>query len=143
MKQLFFSLFFIALFGNAATAADTPSSPVLRSFHKTFAQAKDVSWTTGSDLFVVNFRYNNQHITAYYAVDGEMVVMTKNILSTQLPLMLEASLKENYTGYWISSVVECSNNEGVNYYVTVENADQKVVLVSAANSWNVQTRKSK
>jgi hypothetical protein len=54
-----------------------------------------------------------------------------------LPISLQSSLKKGYEGYWISDLFEVSNNEGTNYYITMENADSKVVLKSTSGgNWN-------
>ncbi len=141
MKQLFFSLVLSFTLGVHAFAADTVVAPnILQSFQKTFSNAKEVVWSTGKDLYKAEFVYSSQYITAYYDADGNMLALTKNILSTQLPLLLENSLKENYGDYWIADVVEFSTEEGTSYYATLENADGKVVLKSSQNNWTVNKK---
>jgi hypothetical protein len=141
MKQLFFSLVLSFTLGVHAFAADTVVAPnILQSFQKTFSNAKEVVWSTGKDLYKAEFVYSSQYITAYYDADGTMLALTKNILSTQLPLLLENSLKENYCDYWIADIVEFSTEEGTSYYATLENADGKVVLKSSQNNWTVNKK---
>ena len=65
------------------------------------------------------------------------MAMTRNISSLDLPMTLQTSLKK-YTGYWISDLFEISNNDGTNYYITMENAGSKIVLKSnSGGNWNV------
>jgi hypothetical protein len=53
-----------------------------------------------------------------------------------LPLNLQVNLKKNYTNYWISDLFEVAKKDATTYYITLENADTKIVLKSTdANSW--------
>ncbi len=64
--------------------------------------------------------------------------------STELPLYLRNSIKVNYTNYWITDVVEESNKHGFTYYITLENADYKIILVSKKGSnWEVSEKHEK
>ena len=42
--------------------------------------------------------------------------------------MLQGEVKNKYSDYWISELIEVSNNDGTAYYATVENADTRLVL---------------
>lgn len=142
MKQ-FFSLLLLIVLSTASFANDTSVSPnVLQSFQKTFSTAKEVNWTYSKDLYKVEFVYSSQHISAFYDADGNLVVLAKNILSTQLPLLLENNLKEDYCGYWIADVIEFSTEDDTTYYATLENGNEKVIVKSSQNSWSV-TKKIK
>jgi hypothetical protein len=141
MKQLFFSLALFLVFEVNTFAADTAVSPnILQSFKKTFSNAKEVVWSANKDVFKAEFVYSSQYISAYYDADGNMLALTKNILSTQLPVLLETSLKEDYCGYWIADVLELSTEEGTSYYTTLENADEKLILKSSQNNWMVSKK---
>ena len=119
-----------------------PSSAI-HSFQKTFSNAKDVKWSESSELFMANFFLNGQNVTAYYNNGGNLVALTKNILSTQLPLILEKSLKEKYADFWITDLIEVYKDEEVSYYVALENADTKLYLKSSTNSWTFSRKESK
>jgi hypothetical protein len=141
MKRLFFSLVASAFFTMSSFAADTPvTGYVLKSFEKTFSNAKEVNWTVGKDIYKAEFVYSNQYIAAYYDEAGTLLGLTKNILSTQLPILLENSLKEDYEGYWIADVIEFSSQDGTVYYATLENGDGKIILKSFQNSWSVNKK---
>ncbi len=60
--------------------------------------------------------------------------MTRNISSSQLPILLQTTLKKEFTGHWISDLFEIANDEGTSYYVTLENAGIKLVLKSTNNT---------
>ena len=50
------------------------------------------------------------------------------------------SLKKKYEGFWISDLFEASKNDSTNYYITVENADTKIILNSSGTGWNVYNK---
>jgi len=57
---------------------------------------------------------------------------------------LLTDLKKNYSSHWITDLFEmASSNENV-YYVTLENADQKLVLKSSGTSgWELFRKERK
>ena len=104
------------------------NTKVLNAFTREFAGAKDVKWTTNETYSKASFVYNGQYVYAFYQLDGELMAMTRNISSLDLPIKLQSGLKKGYEGYWISDLFEISNSDGTNYYITMENADSKIVL---------------
>lgn len=116
---------------------------VLKSFQATFAAAKNADWTVTEDLYKVQFALNDQRITAFYQKDGTMAAITRNISPMQLPVSLHTTLKNDYKSYWVVELFELSNEEGVQYYVTLENADSKVVLRSSAATWSLFQKQRK
>jgi hypothetical protein len=120
------------------------SKDVLNTFNKEFNGAKDVRWTTGSDFYKAVFVLNDQYITAFYNKDGEFLGMTRNISSLNLPLKLQSKIRSEYAEYWISDLFELSDNDGTHYYITVENADSKLLLKSSDNTeWNIFKKMTK
>ena len=81
---------------------------------------------------------------AYYADNGKLLAVVRNILSSQLPTDLQADLKSSYGDYWITELFEL-NGEGQNcYYISLENADTKLVLRSTGdNTWEVYQQTDK
>ncbi|MGZ3923455.1 MAG: hypothetical protein ACXVBJ_06765 [Flavisolibacter sp.] len=69
-----------------------------------------------------------QFKNAFYAPNGELIVVTQNIVSEQLPLRLLIDLKKNYSAYRISELFEIVNGTDDDYYVTLENVDEKLIL---------------
>jgi hypothetical protein len=136
MKRLLFTmtlalgLFAMSSFANAEDVAPA----ALESFKTSFKTATDVNWSVSENYYRANFSLNGQLVSAFYNHDGKMIALTRNITSLQLPIALQASLKNNYDCYWITDLVEMANEDGTTYYVTLENADTKLVLKSSANS---------
>ncbi|MGN6420372.1 MAG: hypothetical protein ACTHMC_22885 [Pseudobacter sp.] len=104
---------------------------ILRSFNNQFAGAQDVNWEEGKSISKVTFRLNGQVMFAYYREAGELVAVTRNIISGQLPITLLADLKKNYQDFWITDLFEISADDNTNYYITLQSADQMLVLKSS------------
>lgn len=146
MKLFFLACTFAAAsFTNRSFASDgsaiTPQ--VLHSFETTFTGAKNADWTVTEHLFKVQFALNEQYITAFYNADGSMAALTRNISPVQMPVSLQTSLKKDYKGYWVAELFELSNEDGIQYYVTLEDADNKVILRSSAATWNLYQKQHK
>jgi hypothetical protein len=144
MKKIIITLAVAISSLTAFAGEENVSSSVLKAFNKEFAGVKEVKWTTAENYYKAEFVFNGQNVTAFYQVDGEMMALTRNISSLELPISLQTNLKNNYSGYWISDLFEMSNSEGTSYYITMENADSKVVLKSVGSGkWTSFKKMSK
>ena len=129
--------------GSMPVKEDPVSFAVLESFNNSFRQAEEVSWSVGKDYYRAQFLLNCQHVFAFYAKDGAHIATTRNMLFTELPVILQTSLNELQNGYWISDLFELSNIEGTHYYITLENADNKLILRSSKTDWELYQKKVK
>jgi len=119
-------------------ASDAPASSATRSFNRDFYRATEVQWQHTDAYDKVSFLLDNQFMNAYYTPDGELIAVIRNIICEQLPLKLLLELKKNYSGLWISDLFEVVNADDDQYYVTLENADETLILKAKANkSWKV------
>ena len=117
---------------------------VLQSFNEEFSSATEVSWTVGENYVKAEFVFNTQHITAFYTPDGDLLGLARYISSVSLPVALQNTLKRDFSGYWISDLFEVTRNSGTSYYVTIENADVKMVLQAQPNEdWSLYKRSRK
>ncbi len=146
MKPLFILLTVIAsLFTKTSSANDdVTNTAVLKSFQSSFANAKEIDWSLTKSFYKASFTLDGLHINAYYNSDGSLMAMTRNITSSQLPIALQTIIKKEYSAFWISDLFEIANEEGTSYYITLENADTKLVLKSTNNSaWSKFQKKQK
>jgi len=122
----------LSFFSMSSFASDdyTISDAAVKSFHSSFKTATEVSWTLSGDLYKASFLLNGQYVAAYYSGEGELMAMTRNISTTQLPIALQADLKKTYDGYWVTDLFEVANDEGTAYYITLENGDSKITMKS-------------
>ncbi len=145
MKPLFILMTFLgSFFVKTSHASDIISPQIIKSFQQTFMNAKEVVWTKSTNFYKVDFVLNDQAVTAFYNEQGNLAAVTRNITSLQLPIILQTEIKKDYSNYWISDLFELSNDNGTEYYLTIEDANTKVVLKSVGNaSWStyLKTRK--
>ena len=128
----------------AFTGEEAVNKKALNSFKSEFAGATDAAWTTGSNYYKVAFTMNDQKLFAFYNSDGEFMAVTRYISSFQLPLRLQGTLKKSYGNYWITDLFEMAASDETGYYVTLENADTKIVLRSIdGNDWSVYQKSKK
>jgi hypothetical protein len=117
---------------------------VISSFKKDFATAQDVSWEKSKDISKATFKLNDQVMFAYYAEDGNLLAVIRNIVSGQLPISLLSDLKKNYSSYWISDLFEIAADDATSYYVTIEDGGQKIVLKSQGSiGWETFKKEKK
>lgn len=120
------------------------SPAVLQSFKTEFVNATEIKWSESNNIYKAEFYYAAQYVAAYFDENGEMIAVTKNISSHELPLSLQKSLKKFYTNYWITNLFELTDASGTNYYLTVENADTRITLKSNSTyGWSVYLKSNK
>lgn len=137
MKKMMLALAIaISSFASFAAGEEKVNQKVLDAFKNEFGTAKNVEWVTGSNYYRAAFVYNEKHVFAYYSTEGDLLGLTRYISPDDLPINLQISLKKNATGYWISDLFEVAKNESTAYYITLENADEKVIFKSTnGSSW--------
>ena len=140
MKKIMTMLAMVLTIGTtyAFTGEETINKQALSAFKTEFAGATDATWSVGSGYYRVAFSLNEQKLFAFFSTEGEFMAVSRYISSLQLPLNLQSSLKRFYKNYWVTDLFELANNNGTGYYVTLENADSKIVLKSTDGSdWSV------
>jgi len=147
MKRLFviltIALSTLSLTSFATDNGDDVSPRAIKSFNSSFKTATEVNWTVNDNYYKANFALNGQYVSAFYDAEGNMIALTRNISSLQLPITLQADLKKNYDGYWISDVMEVANEEGTGYYITLETGDTQLILKSNNDSWSTFKKQRK
>ena len=109
---------------------------VLEAFRKEFVNVQEVKWTEGSDFCIAQFMYNGQSVRAYYSNSGESLGLFRYISSLNLPVRLQLSLKKRYSNFWITDLYEISKGSGTNYFITIEDAVESVMLkASSGGDW--------
>ena len=144
MKKIILMLA-ITLSSFAAFAGEeNVDTKVLNAFNREFTGAKDVKWTANKTFYKASFVFNGQYVYAFYQLDGELMAITRNISSLDLPMKLQTNPKKGYEGYWISELFEVSNSDATKYYITMEKADSKIILKSNGDgNWNVFKKSTK
>ena len=146
MKKIMMMLAMVLTIGTtyAFTGEEVVNKQALSAFKAEFAGATDAAWSVGTEYYRVSFTLNDQKLFAFYSTEGEFMAVSRYISSLQLPLNLQSSLKRFYNNYWVTDLFELARNNGTGYYVTLENADSKIVLKSTDGSdWSVYQKYKK
>ena len=127
-----------------ANNEETINQKAVSWFKKDFTTAQDVKWENNKDFVKATFKLNDQVMFAYYSQTGDLMAVTRNIVSSQLPLSLLSNLRKSYSSYWISDLFEISSDADASYYVTLQNGDQTLVLKSNGTSgWELYKKEKK
>ena len=122
----------------ASIEPETVSNQALNTFTSEFAGATEATWTINKDFYQVTFTLDGQQMVAYYNKSGEFIATSQNISSVELPNSLKKSLKKVMSNRWVTDLFEITNNDQTSWYVTIESADEKVVLKSDnGGKWRV------
>src|SRR5450432_3865181 len=89
-----------------ANKTDGINKNVSTSFERDFQNAREVKWDTKKAFLKASFILNGQVTFAYYSQNGDLMAITRNILSSQLPINQLMELNKNYKDYWISELFE-------------------------------------
>ena len=120
-----------------AAPVDHVSTTITSSFHRDFENAQLISTEAYKDFTKFTFRMNNQVLFAFYSETGELLAVTRNIPSSQLPVSLLLNLKKQMNDSWITELFEINSDTQHCYYLSLENADSKITLRSNGDSWDV------
>ena len=134
MKKMIMTLAIVISTLGAFAGEEKVSPKVLDAFKSEFNTAKEVEWAVGQDYYKATFTYNEKHVFAYYNADGELLGVTRYLSPVDLPINLQTSLKKNHSNLWVSDLFEVAKNDGTGYYITLENADTKIILKSTGGS---------
>lgn len=127
-----------------AAPSDEVSLDVRTSFRKDFKGAQLINTEVKKVYTKLTFTMHDVVFSAFYSDNGELLAVTRNILSSQLPVNLMLTLKNNYSAYWITELFELNGSDQSSYYVSLESADQKLTLRSNdGNNWEVYQKTAK
>jgi hypothetical protein len=110
---------------------------------KDFSQVELLDTKTDANYTRFTFKMSGMILSAFYSNQGELLAVTHNITSTQLPITLLMQVKGDYANYWISDLFELSSHGQSNYYITLENAEKTITLRSSDNNWEVFSKTTK
>ena len=132
MKKIILAAFVLS-FSFCAFAIDpTVNEKVLNAFNKTFKNVQDVSWSETENSYQANFKQNQMISRVIYDKEGNIVQTFRYYYEQQLPIMVLAKVKARFSDKKIYGVTEVASEEGLYYYITLED-DKKWVEVKADN----------
>ena len=130
-------LFLVTSVAGFSQEKNIVDSRTVQAFHIDFPGATLANWMEGTDFLKVSFSYAGATLFAYYKPGGELIAASRNISSFQLPVRLQTTLKNNFNRFWITDLFELSINGSTDYYVTLENSEEKKVLLASGGDWEL------
>jgi len=144
MKKLIFAL--TMLLGSAITFAAAPpevNEKVLKAFHETFKDPKDVNWHEYENYYEVEFKQDEIKTQVRYDSDGNLTGTTRYYFEKQLPPHIIANLKKKYPQRTVYGVTEIYTENDLQYYVTMEDEKNWYTVKSNPLGGLEQTEKFK
>ena len=127
---------------SAATTGPAIPASVNTEFSQDFSRAKDVQWEIHDNFYKATFNWHGKVLYAFYTND-DLIGIATNIQSDKLPHDLLADIKKSYADYWITDLFKYRNESEDGYTITLENADQIVVLKSiGTQGWEIYKKSS-
>jgi hypothetical protein len=139
MKKLILSIAVLL----ALTCTSFAKSPagindrVFASFQKEFYKASEVKWAVTNNYAMATFQLDKEVLFAYYDFQGNLVGLVHHMLTSDLPADLRREIKRHYANFWVSSLFQVTNEDGISYFIQLKNADESIVLSSdGTNGWH-------
>jgi hypothetical protein len=127
----------------ANTNKDSGNGSVNASFRKDFKQAEVLATDAGKDYTKFTFKLNGAILYAFYNESGELLAVTHNIRSTELPINLLMQIKRGHADCWVTDCFEMDANGSTSYYITLENTDTRLTLHSNGSDWETYVKTTK
>jgi hypothetical protein len=109
-----------------------------------FAGAEELNWSNTDTYLKATFILNEKVMFAYFNQSGEFIGISRNMLSSTLPINLQIQLKMSYSNGWITELYEFAGVDSTDYFATIETAGQKIFLKSSgSNNWSVYKKVKK
>jgi hypothetical protein len=121
----------------AARPEDAVSRGIRISFKQRFQNAVIIDTEVKAVFTKLTFKMNDAVMFAFYSNSGELLAVTRNIVSSRLPMNLLVSLRNEYSTHWITELFEFNADDVMCYYVSMESADRKITLRSNGDGWEV------
>ena len=117
---------------------------VASAFNNHFSNATEVQWEGWGNYYKATFRENDYTMYVFYSDNAEIMGIAKNVLSDKLPVLLQAGLKNKYPEFWITELAKYVISDKTGFLVTIENADEKIILKAMDNQrWQVYSKETK
>jgi hypothetical protein len=128
----------------ANTGKNSVPESVAYAFSQSFSHAKVIHWDNFAGYYKATFMQRGKTMYAFYSDDAEFIGTAKNVLSDKLPDVLQTGVKNKFQGYWITDLANYQVAGKDGFLVTIENANEKIVLKTDYNQhWQVYSKASK
>ena len=140
MKKIILAAIVLSFSFCAFAKEPTVNEKVLNAFNKTFKDVQDLSWSETENSYQANFKQYQMIARVIYDKEGNIVQTFRYYFEQQLPIMVLAKVKARFSDKKIYGVTEVSSEEGLYYYITLED-EKKWIEVKADNYGSVTVEK--
>ena len=137
MKKFFLAsaILMLAFTTNAFASEENVPATVIRSFKHAFYGASDVSFSEVNDMIRVAFSMGGKKNVAYYHANGELVVLTQAMNTSEFPQTLQNDLRNRFSEYVVTDSYKFEKDGSVEYYLILDNSEKHVILSSSGKKW--------
>ena len=148
MKKFFIAgVFALAMISSSFASTKTVNGKIMGDFAASFANAKNIIWSTVENYEKVSFTLNNERISVFYDFDGNLAGTSKVIAFDKLPKAAIETITTKYTfpKYVVKECIEFVNSDNEkDYYISLEKAKEIVVVkINTAGDAHVFSRTKK
>lgn len=121
MKKILF--FAMLLMTTSIYANDPPiDEKVSKIFSHAFPNAASVNWVNYTGHYEVLFKNYDVNCRIIYDLKGNIISARRDYYEKDLPLMINAKIKDKFPNKNIYGVTEVTSNNTLKYYVILEDA---------------------
>ncbi|MBI1341947.1 MAG: hypothetical protein GC171_03325 [Terrimonas sp.] len=134
MKKLFLAA--VCMMAISFVYAGDPSNvdeKVLKAFKENFSDVKNPQWYEHDNNFTVRFVRNNIDTRITYNSDANIIRTMRYYEAKYLPAFILGKVTDKYAGKSVFGVTESTTDAGVEYYITLQDDKNWMVVVSDAN----------
>lgn len=122
-------------------STENVSKVVAKAFSSKYANAADVNWKAHPAFYFASFKLSEQKYTATFATNGELIAVSREISSAELPLAVTSALASNYSNYTIAATASEMVMYGETHYYIVADGKTKLLHLKCAPDGSISTFK--
>ena len=108
------------MLGLSGFTAEPVDDSVLKIFNESFKEAREVSWSETKEFYMVNFLKDDIRYMVTYDKKGNFITARRYYFEEHLPMYILFKVKRKFPGKSIYGVTETMNDEGLEYYITLQ-----------------------
>lgn len=116
---------------------------VLQAFRSTFKDVKDVNWYEYDAYYEASFTQSQIQNRIRFDAEGNVIGTIRYYAPDQLPLNILMKMKKRYAKRTLYYVTELATEDGVRYYVSMQDDKHWYTITSDLNGNFEQTEKFK
>jgi hypothetical protein len=105
---------------------------VLKAFNETFKDVRDVNWHETGNQYMVYFIKDDIRYNVTYDKDGKFLGSKRYYYEDRLPMQIVLRIKKRFRDKSISSVTEILDENGLYYFISLE--DDKALWILKVNN---------